>query len=186
HCAWEVGERRAGDHFTPAVNHVGLASVSPGHGFAHWHILPDWVEQTARQRGDAWHHCRLVLRLYDVSYIVFNGFNAHRIQDHTLPALHGHSSFTLPRSATSQLAEVGFLLRNGEFIPAARSPHVQFSPDAPSTRHSNAALYADGRRALEVANVWEHEHVLRERLRPRLRSPLRIAALAWTASACGH
>jgi glycosyltransferase involved in cell wall biosynthesis len=185
-CAWEIGERRAGDTFVPTVNHVGLASVSPGHGFAHWRILPAWVEQTARQRGAAWHHCRLVLRLYDVSYIVFNGLNAHRIQDHTLPALHGHYFFTSPRAGTSQLAEVGFLLRNGEFIPAARSHHVQFSPDSPSTRHSHAALYADGRRVEEVANVWEHDHVLRERRRPKLRAPLRIAALAWTASACGH
>src|SRR5712691_8167828 len=65
-CAWEIGEKRPTDTYVPSGNHAGLGMVSPYRGFAHWRILPDWIDRTARQRGDAWHDCRLVLRLYDV------------------------------------------------------------------------------------------------------------------------
>src|SRR4051794_22279053 len=66
-CAWAIGEERAAEAFTPQVSHVGLAMVSPCEGFAHWRILQPAVEQLARERGPSWHHCRFVLRLYDVS-----------------------------------------------------------------------------------------------------------------------
>jgi glycogen(starch) synthase len=186
-CAWEIGERRPADSYTPPAGHVGLATVSPAVGFAHWRIPHEWVDRTARHKGGAWHHCRPVLRLYDVSHIHFNGLNAHRIQDHTLPALEGHLFFRLPRPGTWQLAEVGFLLRDGEFLPAARSRAVAFAPDAASSRGSHAALLVDDRGQVEpVDNLWEQERILAERRRPRLRQPLRIAAFAFASLASGQ
>jgi glycogen(starch) synthase len=176
--AWEIGERRPADAFTPPANHLGLAAVSPAEGFAHWRILPAWVEQTAHARGDRWHHCRLVLRLYDVSYITFTGLNANQVQDRPLPALDGQTFFRLPRPGTWQLAEVGFVLRDGEFLPAARSHAVHFPPDAAASCGSQAALLVNGGgRVEEIGNVWEQEKILRELRRPRLRQPLRIAVL---------
>jgi glycosyltransferase involved in cell wall biosynthesis len=185
--AWEIGAKKPADAYEPPANHVGLAMVAPRQGFAHWRILPGWVEATARSRGHAWHNCRLVLRLYDVSYILFNGFNAHRIQDHGLPGLCGQLFFKLPRVGTWELGEVGFLLRNGEFIPAARSQGVPFAADAPSSRGSQAALLVEGPgRIEEVGNVWEQEHVLRERRKPHLRRPLRLATFAFASLATGQ
>src|SRR5260370_27656452 len=99
-CAWEIGEARPADQFVPAVTHVGLAPVSPCQGFAHWRIPQTWVDEAARQKGDAWRDCRLVLRLYDVSCIEFNGLNAHHIHDQPMPALYGQLFFKLPRSGT--------------------------------------------------------------------------------------
>ena len=186
-CAWEIGEGRPGDAYSPAEAHVGLGAVAPGQGFAHWRIPDAWVGETARQKGDAWHNCRLVLRLYDVSLIEFNGFNAHQIVDHTLPGLCGQMCFRVPRPGTWQLAEVGFLLRNGEFVPAARSGAVPFPPAGPSPRSGQAALLVDDRGHIEeLGNVWEQERVLRERRTPRLRGPLRSAALAFAAQGAGH
>src|SRR4051794_10447849 len=72
-CAWEIGEQHPVSHYGPPANHVGLAMVHPCEGFVHWHIRHDWVEHTARARGDAWNGSRPVLRLYDVSYIHFTG-----------------------------------------------------------------------------------------------------------------
>jgi glycogen(starch) synthase len=187
HCAWEIGEARAADHFRPAASHVGLAMVAPGEGFAHWRILPEWVDETARRKGDAWHHCRLVVRLYDVSYVHFNGFNAHRIQDEPLPALCGHRFFKLPRPGTWQLAEVGFVLRDGEFLPAARSHAVRFAPDVVSSRGDHAALLVNDRLHVEeVGNLWEQQKVLEERRKPKLKQPLRIAAFAWAGAGPGE
>jgi hypothetical protein len=98
--AWEIGERRAADSYTPAVNHVALATVAPYQGFAHWRILQEWTDRTAQSRGQRWHNCRLVLRLYDVSYLEFNGLNAHRIQDHDLPGLCGQLFYKVPKPGT--------------------------------------------------------------------------------------
>lgn len=179
---WEIGEDRPADAYVPAENHVGLAAIHPHEGFAHWRIRPEWVEETARKRGGAWHNCRLIIRLYDVSCIQFNGFNAHRTQDESLSGLCGQRFFRLPRAGTSQIAEVGFLLRNGEFIPAARSHHVPFAPEGWSRNRDLTALFVDERwRILPAGNVWEQEHFLREMRRPKLRQPLRIAAFTLAA-----
>lgn len=178
-CSWEIGESKPADDYTPADDHVGLAAVTPNQGFAHWRIRQEWVDETARRRGNAWHNCRLILRLYDVSCIRFTGFNAHRIQDETLPSLCGQRFFHLPRPGTSQIGEVGFLLRNGEFLPAARSHSVQFARNSWSSNRDQSALYVDDRWRIEQAgNIWEQENFLRERRRPKLRHPLRIAAFA--------
>ncbi len=160
--------------------------MSPGQGFAHWRILQPWVDRTAAVRGEAWRDCRLVLRLYDISFIEFNGLNAHALHDFTLPALSGRTFFKQPRPAATQLAEVGFLLRNGEFLPAARSRPTPFPPPGPSSRGGHAGLYVDGRgRVEEIGNVWDQERILHERRRPRLRPRLRVAAFAWSSAALG-
>jgi hypothetical protein len=169
------------------ASHVGLAMVHPTHGFAHWRILPGWAHQAAQSRGPAWDGCRPVLRLYDVSYIEFTGLNAHRMQDEPLPGLCGQRFFNLPVPGTWQIAEVGFLLRDGEFIPAARSPAVPFGPEAPSRHGGQAALLVHGPGRLQpVGNVWDAEHELRERRRPHLRQPLRLASFAFACRASGQ
>ncbi len=187
-CAWEIGERRAAEGYAPQVNHVGLAMVNPTQGFIHWHILPEWVEQARERSRDSWHHCRMVVRLYDVSYVHFTGLNAHRIQDHPLPALCGQLFFPVPGGAASwQLAEVGFLLRNGEFLPAARSQVAQFARDSASPHCDHTALLVDNERNVEeVGNVWDQEKFLAERNTPRLRSPLRIGSFAFESLASGQ
>ncbi|HXG11565.1 MAG TPA: glycosyltransferase [Gemmataceae bacterium] len=185
--AWDIGQRKAAEAYTPSACHVALAMVSPYQGFVHWRLLPEWIEQTARQRGDAWHHCRMVVRLYDVSFIEFNGLNAHHIFDIEIPTLAGHCFFNLPRPGTWQLAEVGFRLRSGEFLPAARSHVVPFASDAVSPRSSHAALLVDEHGHVEeVGNLWEQEQILQERRRPKLRQPLRIAAFALESLPTGH
>jgi glycosyltransferase involved in cell wall biosynthesis len=185
--AWEIGERCAGDGYVPPGNHVGLAMVHPTQGFVYWRLLPGWVDEVARSRGGAWDGSRPVVRLYDVSYIHFTGLNAHRIQDENLYGLTGQLFFTLANPGTFQIAEIGFLLRNGEFIPAARSPVVPFAPDAPSRHGGHEALLVHAPGRLEhIGNVWDQERELRERRRPRLRHPLRIAAMAFASHPSGQ
>jgi glycogen(starch) synthase len=185
--AWEIGERRSLEAYVPASNHVGLAMVHPTHGFAHWRLLHDWVEEVRRPRQGRWDGCRMILRLYDVSYIVFDGFNAHRVQDHTINGLTGQYFFNLPSGGTTQIAEIGFLLRDGEFVPGPRSIAVPFPPEGPSRHGGSAALLVTGPGRIEqVGNVWDQEHELRERRRPRLRQPLRIAELAFASRPSGQ
>ncbi len=184
HCAWEIGERHATEAYAPPDNHVGVSLVSPCHGFAHWRIRHEWIEETRRRRGDAWNHCRMILRLYDVSCIHFNGMNAHALQDHPLAGITGQLFFKLPRAGTWQIGEVGFLLRSGEFIPAARSQAVPFAPSNPNPRHDHSGLLVTERGRVEhIGNIWEQQRILRERRLPRMKHPLRLAFFAHSA---GH
>jgi glycogen(starch) synthase len=184
--AWDIGQHKAGELFQPALNHVNLAMVSPFQGYAHWRILQPWIDQTAWSRGQAWFHCRLILRLYDVSFVEFNGLNAHRIQDVALPAITGNTFFNLPKPGTFQLAEVGFLLRNGEFVPAARSQAVQFARDSVSAHGSHEALLVDENGVEEVGSLWEQEKVLSEKRKPKMKQGLRLAAFSFEAPVCGQ
>ena len=161
---------------SPPANHVGLAMVAPGQGFAHWRMLPDWVEQTARSRGDAWHDCRLVLRLYDVSCIDFNGFNAHRIQDHAAAgACAGRCSSSCPGRAPGSWREVGFLLRNGEFVARGPLPGHAFPAGRRLVARQPRRPAGGCRgRVEEIGNVWDQDKVLQ-------RAPQAEAA----ASRCG-
>ncbi|MEE8450778.1 MAG: glycosyltransferase [Thermoguttaceae bacterium] len=182
-CAWDIGERRSADAFAPTESHVGLAMVSPYRGFAHWRLLTDWIDRTAGRCGDGWNESRMILRLYDVSYIDFDGLNAHRIQDHEIGSICGQTFFNLPDPGTWYLAEVGFLLPSGEFIPAARSQVVAFPPDAPSSHHDQTALLVDDAGQIEeVDNLWDQERILVERRTPKLHKRLRIAAFAFPVS----
>jgi len=185
--AWEIGERRAGDAYTPSSSHVGLGMVHPRQGFAYWRITTAWVEQTAKARGSKWDGARPILRLYDVSYIQFTGLNANRLQDEDLSGLVGQRFFNLPNAGTWQIAEVGFLLRHGEFLPAARSVTIPFAPESPPRHGGQAALLVQEPGRVEpVGTIWDAENEMRERRRPRLRHPLRIAALAFASCASGE
>ena len=185
-CAWEIGEHKPAEANKPAENHVGLAIVAPHQGFAHWRIQPEWIEKISKERGQAWQNCRLIIRLYDVTCIQFNGFNAHAIQNISIPNICGQQLFALSRAGTVQLAEVGFELKSGEFIPAARSQCVQFPPDGVSSRTDHAALLVDEKLRVEaVDNIWEQDSILAERRKPKLREKLRIATFAFEAAACG-
>jgi glycosyltransferase involved in cell wall biosynthesis len=184
---WDIGALRPADAFTPSHSHVGLAAVDPYHGFVHWRLLHSWVEQTAGRKGDAWRDCRMVVRLYDVSFIEFTGLNAHGYQDYRIEHLTGQLFFKLPRPGTWQLAEVGFVLRSGEFIPAARSHTTAFAADAVSHHSSQAALLVDERlRKEEIGSLWEQGRVLAERARPKLREKLRLASFAWEGPVLGQ
>jgi glycosyltransferase involved in cell wall biosynthesis len=186
-CGWVIGEARASEKYTPGRNHASLAMVAPKAAFAYWRITPEWVEAAQRQRGAAWDGCRLVLRLYDVTCLIFNGFNAHRMQDVLLHRLAGQVFCGLPRAGTSQLGEVGFLLRSNEFVPAARSQAVLFARDSAAPQTDNAALLVDENLQIQhVPNVYEQESAVREHRRPKLRKPVRFAVLAFEAAALGH
>ena len=129
----------------------------------------------------------MIVRLYDITFIEFTGLNAHAMIDIPIAALTGQYLFHLPKPGTWQLAEVGFLLREGEFLPAARSHAVAFAADAVSRTESQAALFVDGRgHREEVASLWEQGRVLAGRPKPQIGRRLRIASFAWDALLTGQ
>lgn len=185
--AWEIGERRAHSRYVCPDTYLNLCVASPGQAFVVWRVQPGWVESTARSKGRQWDGARLLVRMYDVSFIEFNGFNAHAMRDIPVDDLKGERLLSFPLSGTTQIAEVGFLLRHGEFVPAARSHAVHFPSLTVSSRHDNAALFVDDRLLPEpVPSPWEAAAFMRERTRPRLRKGLNVALLSFQAQAMGH
>ncbi|HYF47924.1 MAG TPA: DUF4912 domain-containing protein, partial [Planctomycetota bacterium] len=186
-CAWNIGEKGPALSYVPPDSHTAIAFVHPRQGFVHWRIKQDWIDRIAREKGNGWHRSRMVVRVYDVTNIIFTGLNAHRFFDLSINSLTGQLFFGLPQGGTSQLAEAGFVLANGEFIAAARSQTVQFPPDGVSSRTDHAALMVDEKLRVEtVANLWEQEAFLTERKKPKLRRGLRVAMFAFESEASGQ
>lgn len=185
--AWEIGERRAHSAYACRTSYLSLVVVSPDEAFIVWRVADTWVDETAKRKGARWNNARLVARFYDVSLIVWNGLNAHRMFDVDLQSTCGEQLLRLRLSGTTQIAEVGYRLRDGEFVPAARSPATVFPSTTSSHLHESAALYVDDRLAPEpVASPWEGAAYVRERGKPQLRTGLRIAMLSFQAQAMGH
>ena len=128
------------------------------------------------------------LRLYDVSYIEFNGLNAHRIQDQPLPALCGQHVL--------QAAPARHLAAGRGRLPAAQRRVHPGGPLAgravrrrrpPRRAAATPPCWWTSRGAVEeIGNLWDQERILRERRQPQLRKPLRIAAFALASLASGQ
>lgn len=184
--AWELGELRSGDSFLPANCHCALSFVAPRQAFVHFRILASWIDATAASKGDAWRHCKMLVRLYDVTDVDFNGFNAHAILNTYIQHIAAHAFIPLPRSGRVWVAEVGFELTNREFIAASRSQFCLAPSEAPSGRGGTDALYVDSNFNVEPAgSVFDQGAFLEERNRPKMRGQLRIAHLALEASTMG-
>jgi glycosyltransferase involved in cell wall biosynthesis len=186
-CAWEIGARWPLGTVSETSRYVTLAPVAPTLALSTWNIDKAWLEQRSLERGEAWYGARLILRFYDVSFIEFNGFNAHRMFDVDLGHVRGETFVTFPHGGSSQIAEVGFLLRSGEFLPAARSATIALPSGAPSRRADSTCYFVDG--ALEpevVATPWEGPAYVERRGKPKLRGGLRVAFLTFESAATGQ
>ena len=187
HHARRVAERRAHEGYVCPDNYMNLIPVSPAEAFFAWRVQPAWIDETLRRKGNLAAGAQLTIRVYDISCILFNGFNAHRMRDISVEHRSGERLMPLPVAGTTQIAEIGFLLPNKEFVPAARSPAVAFAPTTTSGRQDCSALYVDdGLTPEPVASPWEGAEYLRERAKPRLRSDLRVAILSFESMATGH
>ena len=104
--------------------------------YAYWEIAEKDVEEVrkknpGRDQGSA----RRILRVYDVSLIDFNGFNANGFFDIEIGAFSSNWYINLWCDNISYLGEIGLLFSDGCFAPLARSgavhvPLAGYSPRA--------------------------------------------------------
>ncbi len=99
---------------------------------AYWEIVDSTLERIKSEIGDAFFGAKMVLRVYDVSEIIFNGKNAHRFFDIDV-GLHATSWYIdTVNPGRSWCVDVGLLLGDGRFIIIARSNVVQTPLAGPS------------------------------------------------------
>jgi len=99
---------------------------------SYWEITPRTMDNLRNKLQDKFNSARLVLRVYDVSNIIFNGTNAHRHFD--IEVNFDTTSWYIDTKGPgrSWCVDVGLRLANGEFITIARS-NIAYTPiDGPS------------------------------------------------------
>lgn len=99
---------------------------------SYWEIKPETLEALKNKLQDRFYSAKLVLRVYDVSNIIFNGSNAHKFFD--IEIGFNISSWYIDTAAPgrSWIVDIGLRLVTGEFILIARSNVVQTPLDGPS------------------------------------------------------
>jgi glycosyltransferase involved in cell wall biosynthesis len=173
--AWELG-RWVSFPFTS--DYAVLCMVHPWLGQVHWHVRRETAD--ALRAGGGLEHARLVVRVYDVTDVIFNGYNAHMFFDLDVGRLSGNYYFKVPQPARHYLAEAGFLAPDGGFGALARSAVTFFDRDRPSGDYQVSGLFGGGAldRVFPVENVFDapvYERMNRELSRTGRLEPLSVA-----------
>ncbi len=136
---WNTGTR-----FPSSLSQEGmvLLAVNPHLGFIQWHINDLTVADLNEKERDSFSRgCRLVLRVYDVSNVEFNGFNAISQFDIDINNLTGNYYLNINRSECNLLAEVGFRFSDNRFRACVRSNYMYFDRPRRSSRFNFSGLY---------------------------------------------
>ncbi len=114
-------------------NKLVLMVRDPWWIFAYWEVQPNLVEEVKTQiPDDKKDDLKFVMRIYDVSYVDFNGKNAHYYFDITLPYGAERWYINVNAPGRSWVAEMGWLSSDGQFYPVVRSNVVYTPLDGPS------------------------------------------------------
>jgi glycogen(starch) synthase len=135
---WDIGTRFPVS-FTS--DRIVFALVHPQLGYLHWHVQEASVERLRLQQGDPFHGAKLVVRVYDITDVEFDGFNAHSFFDIDAGGLSGTHYLPVHQMERNLLAEVGFRLPDNSFHALARSNTRFFDRDRPSGRFQLGGLY---------------------------------------------
>jgi glycogen(starch) synthase len=177
--AWEIGQKYPIPYRT---DNLVLSMVHPRLGQVHWHLRQAAVEALRAQAGDAYRHAPLVVRIYDITDIVFDGYNAHRFFDLAVNGLTGSYYFGIDRPARNYLAEIGLRGGDGSYRYLARSAPVFFDRDRPADNYQLEGLFVGGalKRMFAVESIFDasvYERMNRELAGIARREALSIAML---------
>ncbi len=176
---WEIGQHYPIPYTTDTIV---LNMVHPRLGYVAWHVRGETAEALKAEAGGGYHHAPLIIRLYDVTDIIFDGLNAHRFFDLEIGGLTGSHYFGIDRPARNYLAEIGFRRGDGSFRALARSSSVFFDRDRPAGNYQLEGLFVGGalKRMFPVENIFDapvYELMNRELAGIKRLEPLNVAML---------
>jgi hypothetical protein len=99
---------------------------------AYWEIKGSTWDRLRNEFKDDFYKARRILRVYDVSQIIFNGNNAHRFFDIHLDEHANNWYIDTGGPGRSWCVDFGLLLSDGRFITIVRSNTVQTPLEGPS------------------------------------------------------
>ncbi|MFH0828146.1 MAG: DUF4912 domain-containing protein [Candidatus Omnitrophota bacterium] len=98
----------------------------------YWEVAVQTWSNLINRLKEMFFSAKRVLRVYDVSHIVFNGNNAHRYFDVEISKEHTNWYLDTGGPGRSWVVDYGLKLANGEFIAIVRSNMVTTPMDGPS------------------------------------------------------
>ncbi len=151
---WKIGQQF---NPTPTGHYLAFVPIKAGLAYLHWSLDKAKIDALQAEEGDKWNGARQTLRLYDVSWIDFNGMNAHSQFDIDVNGLTGHYYWKTDRIERFFIAEAGFLLRDGRYRALARSQTVFMDRGGRSGQSSSRGMYVGGRfeRVMPVENIFD-------------------------------
>ncbi|MDD5356411.1 MAG: DUF4912 domain-containing protein, partial [Candidatus Omnitrophica bacterium] len=99
---------------------------------AYWEVTSQTYEKLRNQLKDEFYRARRILRVYDVSQIIFNGNNAHRFFDIQIGDSSTNWYIDTNGPGRSWCVDLGLLLPDGRFITIVRSNTVSMPIEGPS------------------------------------------------------
>lgn len=152
--AWEVGHHYPIDYTS---DFCALLMVNPQLGQVYWHVSKAAVDAHSRKYDRHFDGSHTIIRIYDVTDILFDGSNAHMFFDVHVNALHGNYYLKVDKPGRNYLAEAGCLLKDGTFHCFARSNTCLFEKDRPSGNFNVDGLFvmSDFKKIIPIENVFD-------------------------------
>jgi hypothetical protein len=112
-------------------NRIVLLARDPHWLYAYWDYSGAHLSQAQNRLHSA--ESRLILRVFDVTYVEFNGANAWSTLDIELAPLATNWYIAVPQADAAYCAEIGYHSRDGQFVSLGRSnvivtPRAEPSP----------------------------------------------------------
>ncbi len=185
---WEIGKKYPAP-FTSEF--LTISMIYPRRGYLQWHVNEASVHALQTQHGDAFHGSRLLIRVYDVTDIVFNGFNAHAFFDIDVHGLFGNYYINMERTERNFMAELGFRFRDNSFHALTRSNTIFFDRDRPSGKFQTSGLFVskDFKSVFPVENVFDaqiYERMHQQLLGVKREEPLSVGVVFLGAAVSGE
>ena len=113
-------------------NKMALVVRDPWWLYTYWEVKESTWDKFKSELKDEFYKARRVLRVYDVSNIIFNGSNAHKFFDLEIREDAFNWYIDIGTPGKSWCVDFGLLLRDGRFITILRSNVVETPTDGPS------------------------------------------------------
>jgi hypothetical protein len=99
---------------------------------SYWEVRNSIFDKLKNELGDYFYKAKRVLRVYDVSQLIFNGSNAHKFFDIEINDYSNNWYIDTDGPGRSWCVDLGLLLPDGRFIMIVRSNTVHTPLDGPS------------------------------------------------------
>lgn len=148
-----MGQERAEDFFTYFYdkNYLVLLVRDPYCLYAYWELSARQKEIIAQEFNCTWGEVPLVMRVYDVTGINFNGSNAHQHYDIPVHAMANNQYIKEVKANTSYCIDLGVVTLDGRFVTLLRSNIVSTPRD--SLADGSGLVWADLLDRSELAKI---------------------------------
>lgn len=122
---------------------IALLARDPFYLYSFWDLHPETRARVARANGIRADSCDVVLRVYDVTAVDFDGGNGHSHFDTTVGAIDGSWYINVPGDGRDYCVEIGLRDSYGNFYAMARSNVVSVPRAGVSDRVDEEWMIAD-------------------------------------------